>query len=158
MPSYAEQQIADGLRSILSHLPDGAEIGDSPRFRDVQTAFEFFVTEVLVKDHAEWQRESLDGFFFLTARKTADLTAEFFGLCILIRDQTTTPISMRLQVSSSANELHWFECKLGDADENAADRKKVIPFDLTEQRVRALSGREDQINWVYQATFGQRRP
>jgi hypothetical protein len=158
MPSSAELRIALGLRSILSHLDEGAAIEDSVRFRDVQAAFEYFVPATLAEPHPEWRNESLDGFYFHLARKTADLEAEFFGSCILISDQSLTPIHLRLQISDRINEVSWLECRLGEAGPHGMIRTNWSTKKVTAMRLRLQDLTPGDIEWVYQITFGQRRP
>lgn len=158
MRSTEELRIALGLRSIVSHLPDGGAIADSPRFREVQGMFEQFIPATLSGVYPEWQQESLDGFYFHLARRTADLEAEFFGPCILISDQTLTPIHLRLQISDRVNEVSWLECRLGEAGPDGMTRMKWSPTNVAAEQCRLQALPPDDIEWVYQVTVGRRRP
>ena len=157
MASKAEQRASSLLRTVLVPLPDDANIPDSEEFRAVLNASEFFVPQILAEIYPDWEYESLDGLLPLVARKTSDREAEIFGLCIIISDQTTTPIHLRLQLSSSSDEISWLECRLGEAGENGMVRDKWHDMRTT-KRLHALDGRAGKIKWSYRATFGQKGP
>jgi hypothetical protein len=158
MVSRAEESISRSLRAVLADLPDGAGIGDSEPFRAVLSGLEFFLPhQVLREIYPEWDHESLDGIMPLLARKTGQGEAEIFGLCILISDQTVTPIHVRFQVAASIDEVSWLECRLGERGKHGMVR---MPYDSSSKmakRLYALNGKQDQIDWVYKVTFGQRR-
>jgi hypothetical protein len=158
MASRAEQSISRSLRAILAGLPDGAGVADSDQFREVLCGLEYFPPEVLGEIHPEWNQESLDGVIPLVARKTRDAEAEIFGLCIIISDQTLTPLHLCLQVSASRDEVSWLECKLGERGELGMVRTPYQALNATRKRLYALEGRADMIDWAYKVTFGHRRP
>jgi hypothetical protein len=158
MASRAEESISRSLRAVLADLPDGAGIGDSEQFRQVLSGLEFFLAhQVLREIYPEWDHESLDGIMPMLARKTGVGEAEIFGLCILISDQTVTPLHVRLQVAASTDEVSWLECRLGERGKHGTVR---LPYDSSNamaKRLYALSGKHDQIDWVYKVSFGHRR-
>jgi hypothetical protein len=157
MASKAEQCVSRSLRTILADLPDDASFLGSEHLRDLFGGLEYFLPQVLRRTHPEWEHESLDGFCPLVARKTGDATAEIFGLCILITDQTLTPIHLNIQASSTAEEVSWLECKLGEACEGGMVRTPWPSGNSTGKLVHALEGRADTIAWVYDVAFGTRR-
>ena len=152
----SEQKASERLRKILAPLSVGAKIRDSADFRDVLISLEFFIPIVLQELHPEWKYESLDGIYPLTAHKTGDDEAEIFGLCIIISDQTLTPIHIRIQIAPSNDEVTWMECRLG---EKTAEGWKRLPWSVSKvnKLLAALAGREREIDWVYQVGFGERR-
>ncbi len=154
MASRAELSVSRSLRAVLVDLPNGASISDSEQFREVLCGLEYFLPEVLGEIHPEWHRESLDGIIPLVARKTRAGEAEIFGLCIIISDQTLTPLHVHLQVAASADEISWLECRLGERGEQGMVR---TPYESLSKRLYALEGKADQIEWVYKVTFGHRR-
>jgi hypothetical protein len=158
MASRAEQSISRLLRAILTDLPNGANIVDSEQFRGVLSGLEYFVPEVLGEVHPEWNYEGLDGILPLVARKTRQGEAEIFGLCIIISDQTVTPIHLSLQVSSSVDAVSWLECRLGEAGPHGMMRTPYELLNSTSKRLHALECRSDMIDWVYKVAFGERRP
>lgn len=87
------------------------------------------------------------------ARKVGDLEFEIFGLCILIADQTTTPIHLRLQLMPEKDKFSWGECRVGEAGENGMVRR---PWGSHTKDLHALKGRSNEIDWVYRATFGEK--
>ena len=158
MASRAEQSVSRSLRAILADLPSGGSFADSEQLQGVLGGLEFFLPEVLREIYPEWDRESLDGFFLQLARKTGEGEAEIFGLCILISDQTLTPIHLNLQVSASGEEISWLECRLGEKGEHGMVRTPWSSSSAASRRLHALEGRAEAIEWVYKATFGDRRP
>ena len=91
MTSKAEEIASRSLRSVLGGLHVGANIDDSPEFRDALSGLEWFLPTVVAEIHPEWTGESLDGFYLHVAQKTGDREAEILGLCCLLSDQTLTP-------------------------------------------------------------------
>jgi len=157
MASKAEQCVSRSLRTIFSDLPNGASISGFEQLQDLFGGLEFFLPQVLRTTYPEWEHESLDGFFPLIARKTGDAEAEIFGLCILISDQTLTPIHLQVQASNTTEEVSWLECKLGEQGEHGIVRTPWPSGNATERLVHALEGRADTIAWVYRVRSGRRR-
>ena len=158
MGSRVEESISRSLRAVLADLPDGASIGDSEQFRGVLSGLEFFLPhQVLREIYPEWDNESLDGIMPMLARKTGEGEAEILGLCILISDQTVTPLHVRLQVAASTDEVSWLECRLGERGKHGMVRMPYDSSSVMAKRLYALDGRQDQIDWVYKVTFGHRR-
>jgi hypothetical protein len=155
-----EEDVANSLRALLSERPVGFDFlkdeGEWERLRDVEGSLEFFIPEVLAGVYADWERESLDGFYLTIARKADDLEAEFFGLCILIIDQTLTPIHVCMEIAANANEVTWLECRLGELGDHGMVRTPYGPMTAAHRRVIALNGRADKIDWVYKVGFGRR--
>jgi hypothetical protein len=158
MASRAEESISRSLRAILADLPDGASIGHSEQFRAVLSGLEFFLPhQVLCEIYSEWNHESLDGILPLVAKKTRDGEAEIFGLCIIISDQTLTALHVRLQVDSSTDVVSWLECRLGERGKHGMVRTPYESSSAAAKRLYALDGKQDQMDWVYKVTFGDRR-
>jgi hypothetical protein len=157
MASRAELSVSRSLRAALVDLPDGASIADSEQFREVLCGLEYFLPEVLGEIHPEWHRESLDGIIPLVARKTRAGEAEIFGLCIIISDQTLTPLHVYLQVAASADEISWLECRLGERGEQGMVRTPYKYRNAITKRFFLMEGKAEQIEWVYKVTFGHRR-
>ncbi len=154
MISPAEQHLARGLRAILADLPVGESIARSESLREVLNSLEFFVPEVLAEIHSEWKQESLDGVFPVVARKIADREAEIFGLCIIISDQSLTPIRLRVQLAIAGDAVSWLECRLG---ERGPDGMARWPYRTLGKQLHCLEGRAETIDWVYQVTYGEHR-
>jgi hypothetical protein len=157
MVSRVEENISRSLRAVLADLPAGASIGDSEQFRELLSGLEFFLPQqVLSEIYTEWTRESLDGILPCLARKTGEGEAEILGLCILISDQTVTPIHVQLQIAASTDEVSWLECRLGERGAHGMVR---VPYDSSNalsKRLHALDGKHGRIDWVYKVTFGHR--
>jgi hypothetical protein len=158
MVSQTEQTISRLLRAILAELPNGADILQTESFREVLLDLEWFIPGILRAVHPEWERESLDGVYAYLARKTGDREAEISGQCILITDQTMTPIHLRVQIASSQDEISWLECRLGEQGKHGMVRtpypsnvKKLVRL----QDDIAMRG-FDGIDWAYKVTFGEK--
>jgi len=158
MASKAEQCVSRSLREILGDVPNGGSVAASERLQDLLDGLELFIPEVLRKIHHEWDYESLDGFIPVAARKTGEREAELFGLCIIVSDQTLTPIHLRLQVSAVGDDVSWLECQLGEKGNQGMVR---TPYEFLNRAIKplyVLAGQEDRMNWVYDVTFGQKIP
>jgi hypothetical protein len=157
MMSIAEQSLSRSLRSVLADLPNGTSIPDSEQFREVLSALEYFIPVFLGELHREWTFEGLDGVLPVVSRKTGEGEAEIFGLCIIIGDQTLTPLHVRLQVAASDDEISWIECRLGEQGQHGMVRTPYGFLNAMMKRLYTLEGRADLVDWVYKVTFGHRR-
>ena len=156
MVSKAEEIASRRLRAILVGIPTGTTIPDSAEFRDALSALELFLPTVLAEVHSEWRGESLDGIYPHVAQKTAEGEAEILGLCCLISDQTLTTIHLRLQLSSSTDEVSWLELRLGAKGRAGMVRTPYLSSTSIHKRLHALSRNANTIEWVYKVTFGER--
>jgi hypothetical protein len=156
MASKAEQRIGRLLRAILANVPNSANIENAEHLQEVLVGLEFFIPEVLAELYPEWRHEGLDGVIPLVARKSAEREIEILGLCIIISDQTLTPIHLRLQVSTCTDEVSWLECQLGERGKHGMARMPYESLDRARNTLYALVGRHGSIEWVYKVTFGQR--
>jgi hypothetical protein len=163
MASNAEQCVSRSLRTIVADLPNESSIVSytpegmfSKRLLDFFNSLEFYLPEFLRRTFPEWEHESLDGFCPLVARKIGDAGVEMIGLCILITDQSLTPIHLHIQASSTIDEVSWLRCKLGEACEHGM-RRTPWSRDSKHELVRALERRADTIAWVYDVGFGTKR-
>jgi hypothetical protein len=152
--SGREQLVSRSLRTLLADVPNCASILGSDKEFDLFDGLEYYLPEVLRRTHSEWKHESLDGFWPLAFQKTGSTSAELFGMCMLISDQTLTPIHLHIQASPTADEISWLHCKLGEAGEDGMVRIHLTPGEVGAQ-VKALEGRADQIVWIYEVGFGQ---
>jgi hypothetical protein len=155
MASSFEQNISRSLRAVLAHLPHGASIGDSEEFREVLSGLAYFLPDVLGEIYPEWN-ESLDGILPMVARKTREGEADILGLCIILSDQTVTPLHVRLRATASYDEISWLECRLGERGNHGMVRTPYDSFGAVAKRLYALEGKPELIDWVYKVTFGQR--
>lgn len=99
--------------------------------------------------HAYWKHESLDGVFHELAVKTGSRTARIAGHCILISDQTLTPYHVQLRYAFDADEIEWFDCRLGEI---RGDDMVRIPYNRS---VRSVSDRLNTIQWKFHVGFGE---
>lgn len=137
-------------------MTTGDRIQETDELRDVLSALEYFIPEVLREIHSEWTYESLDGVFPLVAQKTGDREAELFGQCILIGDQTIVPIHVRLQVHPKEDNVIWFECNLGAKGPHGMVRTPYRSPSSFDKQLYSLEGQEDLIDWAFMVVFGKR--
>jgi hypothetical protein len=97
-------------------------------------------------------------FLPMVARKTADGEVEILGLCIIVSDQTVTPLHVRLQVTASTDAISWLECRLGERGKQGMVRMPYDSWTVMAKRLYALDGKHNLVDWLYKATFGHRRP
>jgi hypothetical protein len=158
MVSSTEEALTCSLRSILNGLADGEAIGDSEDFRSVLSGLEFFLPAILGELHGEWRDESLDGIYPTVARKTGQNEAEILGLCILISDQTLTPLRVHLQVSPSRDEIACLECSVGERGNGKAGMLRTPYGAMSGKQLAMIAARPNDIDWAYRVGFGQRQP
>ena len=157
MVSIPEQRLSHSLRVVLADLPIGASIPDSEQYREALTALQYFIPVVLGEIHREWAFQGLDDVMPVEARKTGEGEAELFGVCCMVSDQTLTPLHVCLQLAAPVDEISWLECRLGERGRDGMVRKPFRSLREMTNRLRALGGRVDLIDWAYKVTFGERR-
>ena len=114
IPQRLEPQLASELKALLAGVPVGSEFAVAPS-SDLCYSLELFIPRVLSGRHSEWEKESLDGVFVARARKTGLAAAELAGTCILISDQTVTPLLTELTLCPSGECIKFFRVRLGEA-------------------------------------------
>ena len=151
----SESTICRRLRPILSALPLQAAIDSTDAFREALSSLEWFLPDVLQETHPEWRNESLDGICPSIARKTGDNEIEIIGVCILISDQTMTPLHVRLQLDPVEDAVSWLECRLGKSTPEGMLR---VPYTHEfEMKGLHVLNRLDSVDWAYHVGFGERR-
>lgn len=144
---------AEEVANYLERVPVGSSfpIDSSAGLCDI---LELLVPEVLRRSNPEWQEESIGGFFFSSAVKTGDLSAEIAGTCILISDQTVTPVAL----SSRLSGRHRFEAlriRLGEPGSGPLGISGPPCNSRAAQEMLVdLNARVDAVNWVYDVTVG----
>jgi len=155
MASNVEENIVRALRSVLDPLPSGAAIEASGEFQKVLDGLEYFIPELLRELHQQWEHESLDGILPFVARKAGPREAEIIGVCILISDQTTTPIHVQIQAKSEGVELSWMECRLGESRSGEMVRTPYAAASSAKLLADVVDS-IDTIKWSYAVGFGER--
>ncbi|MEX0642534.1 MAG: hypothetical protein WD468_07525 [Pirellulales bacterium] len=155
MATKLEETIARRLRDLLGQFSVGDQITYNDEVRDALVCLEYFVTEVIRERHPEWKHESLDGILPFVMRKTAVLEIELIGNCILITDQSLTPVHFRIQVAKDQDEICWMECRLG---ERTNGEMKRIPYAINPRMGPLLNvaGDVNAMDWYYAVTFGRK--
>jgi len=152
----AEQEVSRLVRLIVGKAQPGEDFAASEHFDVLSIALDFFIPAVLSEVYPEWKRGSLDGIIPYYARVTGQREIEIFGLCILILDQRTTPIHLRLQVSPAIDEVCWMECRLGEMQKEQMTRIPYDELNVAMKRLYRLECGADDIIWAYKVTFGQK--
>jgi len=111
--SDLEESLSQRLRAVFERAPAGSHIESFAEFKGILAGLEYFLSELLVEVRSDWD-DGLDGFLIYSARALGDQAAELSGHCILIRDQTTTPFHLRLQLAHESDEISWLELRLGE--------------------------------------------
>ena len=145
MCSSLESLVSVRLRAVLAVLGDGASIPASSAFQELQDALESWVPALL-----GWRHESIDAFRFASARRLSDLTAEFLGLCLLISDQTWTPLHLRVTLAPSSDSVASVQCGLGEPGIGASGLLRV-PYASKEADtlLASLPSRVHELPWVF---------
>ena len=153
--SRAEEIASRCLRAVLTPLSPGSSIEDSDEFRTFQSAMEYVIPSALQEKYPWWRYESLDAFRFAVARKLGPEEAELIGLCLLISDQTWTPLHLRLRVSALSDSIEWLDCRLGEPGEGNGGMVRT-PYKSTGETklLSSVAQRLGSISWTYTITRG----
>ncbi len=145
MRPSSESVVSARLRTVLADLGEGAAIPPSSAFQELQDALEGWVPALL-----GWHYESIDAFRFASARKATDLSAEFLGLCLLMSDQTWTPLRLRVTLARSADSFDSVQCSVGEPGTGANGLLRV-PFTSkkADSLLASLPSRAGVIPWVF---------
>ena len=154
MVTTDERRLCQSLRDVLAPLNAEEAIPQSEQFREVLSDLEYFVPSLLVELHPEWQSIALDGIVPLFARKTANNAAEILGHCILISDQTLTPIHLRMQIAETEDEISWLECRVGQRGMQRVPYERMVEASKV---LYAMNSPIDEMDWVYRVVFGEPR-
>ena len=151
-PSSLEAIVASELSAILEKASVESAIKVEPS-APFFYALELYIPQLLSRHYSEWEEESLDGFFITNARKIESETAEFFGLCILISDQTLTPVFIRLTLTSSRNSIASYQVFLGEPGGGHLGISGPVCNSPHAQRLlETVTKRLDNICWSYAIT------
>lgn len=153
--SAPEQIVCERLAPLLREHQIGDSLGNVLPSRELMSALEFYLPEILREVHQEWQYESLDGMYPKIFRKTGEREAELLGLANFISDQTLTPVHFRLQLSPTYDRVAWIDLRLGEHTESGCRRE---PYGLAKVQGSMLHVYErfDSIDWHYHVGFGER--
>ncbi len=137
----------------LAGLLDGVAPGASlPVESSSELCFtlEYLIPQWLRRTYPEWERESIDGFFFSSAIKNDHASAELAGTCILISDQTVTPFAMELTLANG-EAFRGSRIRLGEPGGGPlAISGPPCTSPAAKEVHSALNGRLDHIDWVYE--------
>lgn len=153
MTSKAEQVASRCLRSVVAGRAEGAQIEESSELEKLLSALEVFLPTVLCESYpGPWRHESFDGFRFAVARKTGPFEAELLGLCLLISDQTWTPMHVRLRAAADADSLSWVLCRVGSRAGEGAELTR-LPYGSSKvsKLLYAVSEQPENIAWAFTA-------
>ena len=116
---------------------------------EICDTLELFIPKLLRRKHPEWERESIDGFFFSSAVKSGEGSAELVGTCILISDQTVTPFAVHLSLSEDGT-FRSFGVRLGEPGQGSLGISGPgYNSPGAKEMLSSLARRLDQVDWVY---------
>lgn len=150
----------DAKRSVEAQLASAVKAAaeaathDSPFAIDAASelcsCLELFIPSMLARRYSEWAGESLDAVFVAPARRTGPASVELVGTCILITDQTVTPLWVELTASASGVRIDSFRVCIG---ESGGGRLGISGPPCNSGRAQALLStvvdRLDRIVWSY---------
>lgn len=146
--------VAQSLSELLPQTAAGEALPDSADLNNLMSALEYFIPEVLRELHPEWGHLCLDGVYPYEALKLGTREALIFGLAEFLDDFQRAPVYARLQVSQSGQCVSWLECRVGEAGPQGMQRWPNRP--AIEKQLYRLAGKQDQIDWAYQVTYGEK--
>lgn len=144
LEQIAAHQVADLL--ALVGVGESLPLDSSA---DLCDTLELFIPQLLRRDHSEWEEESIDGFFFSSARRTGAESVALIGTCILISDQTVTPVVLDLCVSGGG-QLQSIRIRLGEPGHGPLGISGPMSSSRSaREMLAAIAGRVDRVRWVY---------
>lgn len=150
----AEKLLARSVRAALADVPVGGSIHESAHMADVKLALQFWTPQVL-----GWDEESLDGWRFSVATKTAEGEVELLGLGLLISDQRWTPMRIVIRVSRTADAVVAYYCGLGEPGNGKAG---IVRLPYRSQEAQQMLDRPPDIiratRWAFSARAGRVAP
>ena len=150
--SSLDDQIASELSALFAEVPVGAEFGVHPS-EDICYSLELRIPQLLSRRHVEWKHECLDGVFVARARKTGVAAAQLVGTCILMSDQTVTPLLVELSLSRSQTSIERFRVCLGEPGGGPLGISgPACNSRDAEHLLATVSSRLDLIAWAYRFT------
>ena len=149
-----EAQISSEIRLLLAGKPVGAEFDVEPS-SDFCYSLELLIPQLLSKQYSEWEKESLDGIFVARARKAGREAIQIAGTCILISDQTVTPLLVELVLDSQNDSVVHFRVRLG---ERGGGKLGISGPDCNSREAKQLlatvTTRLNHIRWSYTIEAG----
>lgn len=147
-----ERLAANQLAARLKGLAVGSPLSvDSSS--DLCDTLEMLIPGVLRRDHREWEKESIDGFFFSHAIKSDECSSELAGTCILISDQTVTPFALNLSLADTAG-FRSFRIRLGEPGGGPLGISGPVCNSRAAQKMLlTLDARLDRVAWVYDSAM-----
>lgn len=147
-----ERLVAEQLAACLQGLAIGSLLPiDSAS--ELCSTLELFIPKVLRREHHEWEKESIDGFFFSSAVKSDERSCDLAGTCILISDQTVTPFALQLGLVGRDMTLS-LRVRLGEPGTGplgisgpSCNSRKA------QEMLLVLNSRLDLVDWVYDVTL-----
>ncbi len=150
-PSIAVERMAcRSLRAALAPLAVGSCVETSDDRQSFESALELLIPAWLQDKYPWWRHEGVDAFRFTVARKVGPSEAEFIGLCLLISDQSWTPMHLRLRVSSDEEAVDSLQCKVGEVGEGLGGLARTPYGSTRESKVlHSVAERIEAITWAY---------
>lgn len=154
--SKAEQIASASLRRLLAPLSAGDSIPDSEDFRKLQGALEYLLPAALAESYPWWRYESIDRFHFSVARKQGREEGEFVGLCLLISDQSWTPLHLYLRAAAVGDALDRLDLRIGEEGPgNGGMTRTPFASNRRNKLLHSLERRLGEISWAYAITRDQ---
>lgn len=151
-----EAKLASALRELLAGVAVGAEVNVDPS-ADFCSSLEVVLPRLLRLRHSEWAKESLDGVFVALARKTGPAALQLAGTCILITDQTVTPLLVDLVLSSFGESIESIRVRLGEPGGGPLGISGPdCNSQAAEHLLATLTTRLDEILWSYEIASGEK--
>ena len=151
-----EQIAANQVADLLERVAVGDPLPlDSAA--DLCDTLELFIPSLLRRDHPEWEKESIDGFFFSSAVKTGEDSAALVGTCILISDQTVTPIALNLSVLGGGR-FRSIRIRLGEPGQGPLGISGPITNSRSaREMLTSIATRTERVDWVYEVSAERAR-
>lgn len=152
-----KEKLATKAAHLLHEVIEKLNVGDAFTVlpsADICYCLELIIPDILREKFPEWEHESLDGIIVAKGEKKSPNSANLFGICVLISDQTVTPFSFDLEIKGDSIKSAFV--KVGEPGVgllgisgppvNSKDAKILL---------ERLPSRIQKLNWSYQVEVNQ---
>ncbi len=141
-----ESIVASDLNALLEKNAVGTALNVEPS-ADLLSSLEYYIPLLLSRHYSKWESESLDGILLASAQRIDSQTAEFAGVCILMSDQTVTPVFIRLTLGALCDSISSYQVFLG---ESGGGRLGIShPLSKAQELLMTIIARQKTIEWSY---------
>lgn len=141
-----ESVVASNLDALFEKNSIGSVLQVEPS-ADLLSSLEYYIPLLLSRHYSKWESESLDGILLANAERIDSKTAEFTGVCILMSDQTVTPVFIRLTLGALRDSISSYQVCLGES--GVGHLRISYGSSKAQELLMTINTRLQSIKWSY---------